>query len=75
MGTQLLLLKMGRSPTPQLLAHVCCGQTTGWIKMALGTEMGLDPGHIVLGEDPAPLPKKGGSDPNFRPFLQRGALY
>jgi len=24
-----------------------CGQTAGWIKMPLGMEVGLDPGHIV----------------------------
>jgi len=28
--------------------------------MALGMEVGLGPGHIVLDEDPASLPKKGG---------------
>jgi len=27
---------------------VYCGQTTGWIKMPLGTEVYLDPGDIVL---------------------------
>ena len=27
--------------------------------MALGTEVGLGPGHTVLDGDPAPLPKKG----------------
>jgi len=43
---------------PQFSAHICCGQTAGWIKMALGMEVGLDPGHIVLRADPAP-PKKG----------------
>jgi len=25
--------------------------------MPLDTEVGLDPGHIVLNEDPAPLPR------------------
>jgi len=25
-----------------------CGQTVGWIKMPLGKEVGLGPGHIVL---------------------------
>ena len=25
-----------------------CGQTAGWIKMPLGMEVGLGPGHIVL---------------------------
>ena len=40
--------------SPQFSAHVCCGQTDGWIKMPLGTEVGLGPGHIVLDGDPAP---------------------
>jgi len=37
---------------------VCCGQTVRWISVKLGMEMeiGLDPGHIVLDGDPAPLP-------------------
>jgi len=26
-----------RGHSPQFSAHVCCGQTTGWIKMPLGT--------------------------------------
>jgi len=33
--------------------------------MALGMEVGLGPGHIVLDGDPAPLPKKGHSRPIF----------
>jgi len=44
---------------PQFSAHVCCGQTAGWIKMALGIEVNLGPGYIVLDWDPALLPKKG----------------
>jgi len=57
----------GHSP-PQLLAHVCCRQTAGWIKMPLGTELGRGPGDIVLDRDPAP-PKKGGTAAhNFRPM-------
>jgi len=37
-----------------------CGQkAVGWIKMKLGMELGLSPGHIVLDGDPAPLPKRG----------------
>ena len=31
--------------------------------MALGMEVGLGPGHIVLDGDPAPLPKKGPEPP------------
>ena len=45
----------GAQPPP-FSAHVCCGQTAGWIKMPLGTKIGLSPGHIVLHGDPAPLP-------------------
>jgi len=37
------------------------GQTVGWMKMKLGTEVGLGPGHIVLDGDPAPPPLKGQS--------------
>jgi len=42
---------------------VYCGQTVGWIKMKLGTQVGLGPGHIVLHGDSAPLPK--GHSPQF----------
>ena len=34
---------------------VYCGQTVGRIKMKLGMQVGLGPGHMVLGGDPAPL--------------------
>ena len=40
------------------------GQTVGWIKMKLGMEIGLNPGHIVLDVDPAP-PKHGTFLPIF----------
>ena len=63
MATQLLPLK-GHSP--QFSAYVYCGQTAGWMKMALGTEVELGPGHIVL--DPAPRPRKGHNTPSFRPM-------
>jgi len=60
--------KGGRSP-PQFSAHVCCGQTAAWIKMPLGTEVGLGPDDIVLDGDPAPPSPKRGQSPllNFRP--------
>jgi len=45
------LQKKGHSP--QFLAHVCCGQTAGWIKTPLGTEVDLGPGHFVLDGFPA----------------------
>jgi len=59
MGTQSPFPKGGRA-RGQFSAHVYCGQTAGWIKMALSMEAGLGPGHIVLDADPVPLPKKGG---------------
>jgi len=48
---------------------VYCGQTAGWIQMKLGTQVGLGPGHIVLDEDPAPLPERGRSSPTVSPYL------
>jgi len=36
---------------------VYCGQTVGWIKMKLGVQIGLGPGHIVLDWNPAPPPQ------------------
>ena len=44
---------------------VYCGQTVGWIKMPLGTEVGLGPGDIVLNGEPAP--PKGVQPPIFGP--------
>jgi len=37
--------------SPKFSAHVCCGQTAGWIKLQLGMEIGLGPGDIVLDGD------------------------
>jgi len=39
----------------------------GWIKMPLGTEVGVSPGDIVLDGDPAP-PKIENSTPTFWPM-------
>jgi len=50
--------KRGRRPhshgAPQFSTHVYCGQKTAWIKMPLGTEVGLGSNDIALGGDPAP---------------------
>jgi len=43
---------------------VYCGLTVGWIKMKLGMLVDVDPGHIVLDGDSAPLPQRG-TAPNF----------
>jgi len=64
-GTQLPSSK-GAQP-PQISAHVYCDQTAGWIKMPLGVEIGIGPGHIVLAGDPAPAKK--GAPPIFGPCL------
>jgi len=50
---------------------VYCGQTVGWIKMPLGTEVGVSSGDIVLYGDPAPH-RKGAQQPPpplFGPWL------
>jgi len=52
----------------QTAAHVCCGQTAGWISMPLGTEVALGPGHIVLDGDPATPTERGTAPPTFRPM-------
>ena len=59
-----------RERSPQFLSHVYCGQTAGWIKMALGMEVVLSPIDFVLDGDPAlPSSKRGQSPlPNFRPI-------
>ena len=48
-----------------------CGQTVGWIKMPLGVEVGLGPGHIVLDGEPASSspPTKRGTPFNFWPMF------
>ena len=56
LGTQLPLPKMGAEPP--IFGRVYCSQTAGWIKMPLGVEVGLGPGHIVLDGDPALPPPK-----------------
>jgi len=49
---------------------VYCGQTAGWIKMPLGTEVGLSTGDIVLDGDPAHPTETGtAAPPLFGPRL------
>jgi len=60
METQLPHPKNGGT-APQCLAYVYCGQTAGWIKMPLGTEVGLGPGDVVLDGDPVPPPPEKGA--------------
>jgi len=51
------------------VTFVHCDQTVGRIKMKLGLQVGLGPGHIVLDRDPAPLPKKETEPPNSGPMF------
>ena len=46
-----------RCPVSVMLVY--CGQMVGWIKMSLGTEVGLSPDDIVLDGDSAPPTKSG----------------
>jgi len=62
-------LRSKRVQLPQFSAHVCCGQTAGWIKMPLGREVGFDPGDIVLDGNPAPPPKGAQQPQLFSPCL------
>jgi len=52
-------------PLPtQFLAHVCCGQTAGWIKIPLGTELNVVSDNVGLDGIAAP-PKRGTAPPVF----------
>jgi len=57
--------KGGGAQAPQFSAHIYCCQMAAWIKMPLGTEVGLSLGDIVLDGDPAPPPLKGHRPPIF----------
>ena len=75
-------VRWGPSPptghSPSFLARVFSGQTTGWIKMPLGTEVGLVPGsvprprrHCVRWKPSAPTPQKRHS-PQFSTHVYCG---
>jgi len=53
---------------------VYCGPAVGWIKVKLGTQVGLDPDHIVLDGDPAPPPQKGDRAPQFSAHVYCGQM-
>jgi len=57
------------TPTPtQFLAHVYCGQTAGWMKAPLYTEVNLGTGHIVLDVVPTVREKGTAAPPLFSPM-------
>jgi len=60
-----------RGESPQFSARFYYGQTAGYIKMPLGTEVVIGLRDIVLDGDPAPPSlkgHKGAQTPNFRPM-------
>jgi len=56
--------RKGTTILTQFLTHVYCGQTGGWIKMTLGTEVNVGLGDVVLDGVAAPHPK-GAQPPVF----------
>jgi len=61
--------KSGRSPPSQFSSHVYCGQTAGWIKIPLGTEIGLGQATLCRWGPSSPLKKA--QPPIFGPCLLR----
>jgi len=53
---------------------VYCGQTVGLIKMKLGMQVGLGPGHIVLDGDSLPPPPPKGNRPQFSAHVCCGQM-
>ena len=53
---------------------VYCGQTVGCIKIKLGIQVGLGPGHTVLDGDSALRPPKGQSLPFLLADVSRNIL-
>jgi len=56
------------------LTFVHCGQTVGRIKMKLGTQVGLGPGHIVLDGDPGAPPQRGTAPTQFSAHICCGQM-
>jgi len=65
METQPSSTERGTEAPPHFSARVYCGQTARWIKMSLGTEVGLGRGDIVLDGDPASPMEWGTAAPHF----------
>jgi len=54
---------------PPLSRPVYCGQTAEWIKMPLGLEACLGPGHILIDGNPASPERDTAAPPLFGPCL------
>jgi len=55
------------------VTFVHCGQTAGRIKMRLGKQLGLGPGHTVLDGDPD-IPPQRGTAPQFAAHICRSQM-
>jgi len=58
-----------QQPFSHFTAHVYCGQTAGWIRIPLDTDVGLGLGDIVLDGDPDPPTERGIAAPTFRSIM------
>ena len=67
METQLPL----KGAQPPVSPHVYCGQTAGYMKTTLGTQVDLGPGHIVIVLDGVPALRERGTaaPPVFGPCV------
>ena len=69
METQLRLPQ--RCTAPQFSAHVRCGQTAGWMKTPLGTEVSRPRPHCIRREPSSPR-EKGTAAPLFQAHVYCG---
>ena len=53
---------------PQFGANVRCGQTAGWMKAPLDTEVDLGLGHVTVLDGFTALCERGTAAPSFRPM-------
>jgi len=62
---------------PPITAHICCGEIASWIKIPLGTQVGLGPGDIVLVGNSSPPTAKRTQPLIFGPYLlwPNGCMY
>jgi len=63
MGTHLPPPPKNRAQPPIFGPCPNCGHTAGWIKMALGMEVGIGQGNILVDGDPASPSQKRGHNP------------
>jgi len=65
-------VRCGPSYPTRFLAHVYCGETDGWMKTPLGTEIDLGTGHIVLDVGPSSRERGTAAPPLFSAHVYFG---